>query len=85
MGCPPMENRNALTAPELTRLRASQPWVLLAEIVSRGDVVLVQVSGGRELALKPGLNIMGFEQPRGLREAIPGDMLIVGDARDVIV
>lgn len=33
--------------------------------VKKSDVVFVQVSSGSELALKPGLNIMGGLQPRG--------------------
>lgn len=85
MECPSIETRSALTAPEFTRLRASQPWVLLAEICSRADVVLVHVSGGRELALKPSLNIIGIEHPRGLREVISGDMLIAVDIAGAVV
>lgn len=38
----------------------------------KGEVVLVQFSGGSDDMLKPGLNIMGGMQPRGLRESIPG-------------
>lgn len=48
--------------------------MLLAGIVSTADVVFVHVSGGRELLLKPGLNIMGGVQPRGDNEVIADDM-----------
>lgn len=41
-------------------------------MVNNDEVVLVQVSGGREEMLKPGLNIIGGIQPRGPRESIPG-------------
>ena len=53
--------------PELTRLRASHPWVVLAGIVNNGLVVLVQVSGGRLLALNPGRKFITGVQPRGVR------------------
>lgn len=43
-------------------------------MLSNGDEVLVHVSGGRELALKPGLNIIGGVQPRGLNEVMDDDM-----------
>lgn len=49
--------------------------MLLPGIVSKADVVFVHVSGGRELLLKPGLNIMGGVQPRGDNEVIADDML----------
>lgn len=42
------------------------------------DVVFVQVSGGRELPLKPCLNIDGGMQPRGVREVIAGGMPMLG-------
>lgn len=41
-------------------------------MVNNGEVVFLQVSGGSEDILKPGLNIIGGMQPRGLREFIPG-------------
>ncbi|THC91827.1 hypothetical protein EYZ11_008720 [Aspergillus tanneri] len=43
-------------------------------MVSKGEDVLVQVSGGRESTLKPCLNIIGGIQPRGLNEIIDGDI-----------
>jgi len=46
----------------------------LAGIVNNSDVVLVHDSGGRELILNPGLNIIGGMQPRGDNESIPGDI-----------
>lgn len=49
--------------------------MLLPGIVNKADVVFVHVSGGRELLLKPGLNIMGGVQPRGDNEVIADDML----------
>ena len=66
MECASSDTPSLLTAPELTRLRANHPCVVFAGIIKSGDVVLVQDSGGRELALKPGLNIIGGVQPRGL-------------------
>lgn len=45
------------------------------------DVVLLHVSGGRELASKPGLSIIGILQPLGPRldmSAMP-DMVAIGD------
>lgn len=51
-------------------------------MVSKDDEVLVQVSGGSELALYPCLNIIGGIQPRGLNEVMDGDMsdiVIVAD------
>lgn len=45
------------------------------------DVVLLHVSGGRELALKPGLNIICILQPLGPRldvTAVP-DMVVIDD------
>lgn len=53
--------------------------MLLPEIVNKGDVEFVHVSGGRELLLKPGLNIIGGLQPRGVNEVIAGDMLGIPD------
>lgn len=53
--------------PELTRLRASQPWVVLVGIVNSGLVVLVQMSNGRLLALNPGRKFITGVQPRGVR------------------
>jgi hypothetical protein len=41
-------------------------------MTSKGEVVFVQVSGGSDDTLNPGLNIMGGVQPRGLSEFIPG-------------
>ena len=52
-------------------------------MTSNGELVLVQVSGGNEDMLKPGLNIIGGMQPRGPRApifGIPGDSDIVGIA-----
>lgn len=65
-----------MVEPAFTRLRASQPEVKFAGIVSKGAMVLVQVSGGRSLALKPGLNIVGGVQPRGPRGMSMLDMSI---------
>lgn len=47
--------------------------------------MLVHVSSGRELALKPDLNIIGIEHPRGPREVISGDMVVVIDRGDSVV
>jgi len=47
--------------------------------------VLVHVSGGRELALKPDLNIIGIVHPRGPREVISGDMVVVIEMGDSVV
>lgn len=68
------ETRRVLTAPELTRLSAIQPRIRFAGIVSNAEEVLTQVSGGIELALKPGRNIIDDEQPRGLYESVKGGM-----------
>lgn len=57
--------------------------MLLAGIVSKADVVFVHVSGGRELLLKPGLNIMGGVQPRGDNEVIADDMFDMLDMLDM--
>lgn len=43
-------------------------------MLSKGEDVLVQVSGGSELALKPGLNIIGGIQPRGPNDFMDDDM-----------
>lgn len=74
MVCASRDTRNLLTAPELTRFNASQPLVRFAGMLSKGEDVLVQVSGGSELALKPGLNIIGGMQPRGPKDVIDGAM-----------
>ena len=66
MECASSDTPSLLTAPELTRLRANHPCVVFAGIIRSGDVVLAQVSCGRELTLKPGLNIIGGVQPCGL-------------------
>jgi hypothetical protein len=47
----------------------------LPGIFNKADVVFLYVSGGRELLLKPGLNIMGGVQPRGDNDVIANDML----------
>lgn len=73
-----------LTDPAFTRFRASQPCVELAEMVNNAEVVLVQVSGGRELLLKPGLNIDGGVQPRGLSEVLGSDMPDMPDMTDIL-
>jgi len=52
-------------------------------MVNNDEVVLVQVSGGREEMLKPGLNIIGGIQPRGPRESIPGIPGIPGIPEEV--
>lgn len=49
-------------------------------MVSKGEVVLVQVSAGSADISNPGLNIIGGIQPRGLRLPIPGMSGIVDDA-----
>ena len=74
-----------LTEPALTRLRASHPCVLLAGIVNNSDVVFVQNSGGRELILNPGLNIIGGMQPRGVNEFIPGGIPDIVDVLDISI
>jgi len=51
MECPSSETLSLLTEPALTRFRASQPRVAFAVTVNKGVVVLLQASGGRELAL----------------------------------
>ena len=54
--------------------------------MNSSEVVLLHVSGGRELALKPGLNIICILQPLGPRldmSAMP-DMVAIGDV-DVLV
>lgn len=66
-----------MVEPAFTRLRASQPEEKFAGIVSKGAMVSVQVSGGRSLALKPGLNIVGGIQPRGPRDMSMLDMSII--------
>lgn len=43
----------------------------------------MQVSGGSDDILNPGLNIMGGIQPRGLKESIPGISGIPEDAGEV--
>jgi hypothetical protein len=86
MECASSETLNLLTEPALTRLRASHPCVVLPQIVNRADVVFVHVSIGRELLLKPGLNIIGGVQPRGVNEVIAGDMpdtLAILDVPDI--
>lgn len=52
-------------------------------MTNKGDVVLVQDSGGSDDILNPGLNIMGGMQPRGFREPIPGISGIPDDAGEV--
>jgi hypothetical protein len=71
------ETVNLVVEPALTRLRASQPEEKFAGIVSKGAMVSVQVSGGRSLALKPGLNIVGGVQPRGPRDMFMLDISII--------
>lgn len=73
-----------LTDPAFTRFRASQPCVELAEMVNNSEVVFVQVSGGRELLLKPGLNIDGGVQPRGLSDVLGSDMPDMPDMPDML-
>lgn len=75
MECASSDTPSLLTEPALTRLRESHPWVLLPGIFNKADVVFLHVSGGRELLLKPGLNIMGGVQPRGDNDVIADDML----------
>lgn len=53
--------------------------MLFPGIVNKADVVFVHVSGGRELLLKPGLNIIGGVHPRGDNEVIAGDILVMLD------
>lgn len=71
MECASSDTASLLTAPELTRLSASHPWVLFAGIVKREDVVFAHVAGEGGLILKPGLDIIGGVQPRAFREPIP--------------
>lgn len=68
-----------VTAPELTKCRAVQPRDASAVKVNSSEEVLVHVSGGIELASKPGLNIIGGLQPRGPKVicGIPDMALIV--------
>lgn len=66
-----------LNMSELTRLSANQPCVWFAEMVSSGNNVIVQVSGGKSLALYPCLNIMGGLHPRDVSESI--DMSGIAD------
>lgn len=49
--------------------------------MNNSDVVLLHVSGGRELALKPGLNIICILQPLGPRL----DMSAMPDMVDISV
>lgn len=79
MECPSKETLKELTAPELTRLRASQPFDWSAGMSNNGELVLVQVSGGNDDMLKPGLNSIGGKQPRGLRTFMGAS----GDPEDV--
>lgn len=72
MVCASSDTANLLTAPELTRLRASHPWVEFAGIVSWEDVVLAHITGGSELTLYPGLNIIGGVQPFAFSELMSG-------------
>lgn len=58
--------------------------MLFAGIVKSSEVVLVHDSGGRELMLKPGLNIIGGVQPRGVNEVIAGDMFGILVAVDIV-
>ena len=62
-----------LTPPELTRLRASQPSVVLAGMLRRVEVEFAQVSRGSELPFKPCLNIIVGVHPRGLSPVIGMD------------
>ena len=66
-----------LVEPALTRFKASHPDDALALIWRSGVAVLVQVSRGRELALKPGLNMDGGMQPRGPRGPFMLDMSVL--------
>ncbi|KAI7970969.1 hypothetical protein EIK77_008803 [Talaromyces pinophilus] len=66
--------------PELTRLRASHPWVVLAGIVNSGLVVLVQASGGKLLALNPGRKFITGVHPRGVRGTFDMEDIINGVA-----
>lgn len=66
-----------MVEPAFTRLRASQPEVEFAGIVSKGAAVSVQVSRGRSLESKPGLNIVGGIQPRGPRDISVLDIFII--------
>ena len=65
------DTANLLTAPKLTRFSANHPCVHFAGIINKEDVVFTHVAAGSELALKPGLNIIGGVQPRALSEPIP--------------
>jgi len=56
----------------------------LAGIVKSADVVFVQVPRGRELLLKPGLNIIGGVQPRGLSEVIDCDVPDMPNIPDIL-
>jgi hypothetical protein len=53
-------------------------------MVKSSEVVLVHDSGGRELLLKPGLNIIGGVQPRGVSEVIADGMLGILIALDTM-
>jgi len=54
--------------PAFTRSRANHPKEAFAEVINKAEVVLVQVSGPRELELYPALNIVMGTQPRGPSE-----------------
>lgn len=71
--------------PELTRLRASQPWVVLAGIVNSGLVVLLQTSNGRLLALNPGRKFITGVQPRGVRGTFGMEGIAVEEGIETIV
>lgn len=71
--------------PELTRLRASQPWVVLAGIVNSGLVVLVQMSNGRLLALNPERKFITGVQPRGVRGTFDMEDIVVEEGIETIV
>lgn len=53
--------------------------------VVNGDVVFVHVSGGKRLSLKPGLNIIGGVQPRGVREVSIADIADIADILELVI